>query len=174
MEVASKREEPGHDGIVSPIACVESPSNESESPFALTWTDHFLGRRVSLRLDADGIPLPPAGQRAHIMRVLEHMQAAAWFFARRSAGTIASNHCHSVSCSQNAIQWIAHDPVRFMSWIIPATCLLLCAHASAGSARHLARLVMDRVSRHRAGKVQVRLRSFRPARCALNACGRQR
>jgi hypothetical protein len=174
MEAASDREEPGHKGIAPGMACVESPSNESESPFTLTWTDHFLGKRVSLRLDTDGIPLPLAGQRAHIMRVLELMQAAAWFFARRSAGTIASNHCHSASCSQNIIQCIAHDPALFMSWITPSACLRLCARASAGSARHLARLVMDRVSRRRAGKVQVRLRSFRPPRCALNACGRRR
>ncbi len=138
------------------MACFESPSNQSESPIILTWTDLFLGKRVSLRLNASGIPLPPAEQRAHIMRPLELMQAAAWFFARRWASRHISREPLSLGFMLR--EYYSMDLVRFMTWLVPATCLRLSARASAGSAMHLARLVMDRVSRRRAGKVQVRLR----------------
>ncbi len=69
MEAGAQRDGPGHERIAPRMACVESPSNESESPIILTWTDHSVGKPVSLLLGADGNQLAPAVQRALIKRV---------------------------------------------------------------------------------------------------------
>ena len=53
---------------------------------ALVFPDHFTGKRASLDLVADGKLLSPKQLRAQIMRPLELMQAAAWFFARQLPG----------------------------------------------------------------------------------------
>jgi hypothetical protein len=52
----------------------------------LSFPDHLTGRRVLLALVADGKLESPAQLRAQIMRPLELMKAAEWFFAPRSPG----------------------------------------------------------------------------------------
>ena len=52
----------------------------------LAFPDHLTGRRVSLDLVADGKLQSRHHLYAQIMRPLELMQAAAWFFARQSPG----------------------------------------------------------------------------------------
>ena len=46
----------------------EDVSSSPKSFIALSYTNHFIGKLVSLWLDADGNPLPPPGQRAQIKR----------------------------------------------------------------------------------------------------------
>ena len=73
-------------GFGTAFAPAEGPSFSSMSSKVLSFPDHLTGRRVLLALVADGKLESPAQLRAQIMRPLELMKAAEWFFAPRSPG----------------------------------------------------------------------------------------
>jgi hypothetical protein len=132
--------------------------------------DHFLGKRVSLRLDASGIPLPPPGQRAHIMRPLELMQAAAWFFARQSPGMKRHREEPPPPFDHMLTEFSPCVPVRVMCGCVATACRRL-ATAPAGvhviyrTTGRWAAWIMERVTRGRVKKVEVLLQ--RRACCAV-------
>jgi hypothetical protein len=71
-------------GFGTAFAPAEGPSSSSMSSKVLSFPDQLTGRRVLLALVADGKLESPAQLRAQIMRPLELMKAAEWFFPPRS------------------------------------------------------------------------------------------
>jgi hypothetical protein len=90
----------------------------------LSFTDRLSGRRVSLALVADGNLLTPAQLRAasQIMRPLELMQAAAWFFARQSPGMKRHRDEPPPPLGHMLTQVSPCVPVRFMCGYVATTC----------------------------------------------------
>ncbi len=145
------------------------PMSSSKSPSPLSFTDHLTGRPV---LVADGKLQTPAQLRAQIKRPLQIMKADARLFAQRSPlfkhrrqqalpplGFIVAEcpcgrvplmlRCVAFACQRLATA-PAHMHATFMSW-------------------GWAEVVMERVTRDRVKKVQVRLqrRACCAVRCAV-------
>jgi hypothetical protein len=151
-----------------------SPTS-SKSPTPLSFTNYLTGRRVSLALVADGELQSPAELRAQIMRPLELIKCQKYFFAQRSPrckhrrqqalpplGSIFAQHppCHCVA-------------VRLMFRFEAFTCQRLATAPADMHMAHMswswAEVVMERVTRVRVRRVQVRLQ--RRACCAVRcAC----
>jgi hypothetical protein len=143
----------------------------------LSFPDRLTGRRVPLSLVivfADGELQTPAQLRAQIMRPLELMQAAAWFFARQSPGMKRHREEPPPPLGHTLAEFSPCVPVRVMCGCVATACRRL-ATAPAGmhviyrtTGRWAAR-IMERVTRGRVRRVQVRLQ--RRACCALRcAC----
>jgi hypothetical protein len=127
---------------------------------ALAFPDCFAGRRFSLDLVAGGKLQSPAQLRAQIMRPLELMQAAAWFYARQSPGMKRHREKPPPPLSHMLTQFSPCVPVRLMCGCVATACRRL-ATAPAGvyvihrtTGRWVAR-IMDRVTRGQVNKVQV-------------------
>jgi hypothetical protein len=165
----------------------KAASSSSMLSNVLLFTDHLTGRRVSLALVADGKLQSPAQLRAQIKRPLELMKAAAWFFARQSP-----LYMHR---RQESLPPVAHllaecspcVPVRFMFACVATACQRLATasveiHLTCSTMWGFAKCVMERVTRGRVKKVQVRLqrrtccavrfacRASACVRCVFDAC----
>ena len=143
----------------------------------LSFPDRFTGRRVSLALVANGKLLSPVQLRAQPKRLLEIIKAVAWFFSQRSPRW---KHRR-----QEALQPLGSGfffaeyppfvPVRLTLCGVAFACQRL---ATAPADMHMANmtwswaeLVMERLTRGRVKKVQVRLqrRACCAVRCACRA-----
>jgi hypothetical protein len=140
----------------------------------LSFPDRLTGIPVSLALVADGKLQSPSQLRAQIMRPLKLMQAAAWFFARQSPGMKRHLEEPPPPLSYMLTEFSPCVPVRVMCGCVATACHRL---ATAPSSVHVmyrttgrwAAWIMERVTRGRVKKVQVRLQ--RRASCAVRcAC----
>ena len=158
---------------------------------ALSFPDRLTGRRVSLDLVADGKLQSRQQLYAHIMRPLELMQAAAWFFARQSPGMKRHREEPPPPLGYMLTEFSPCVPVRVMCGCVATACRRL-ATAPAGvyvmyrTTGRWAAWIMERVTRGRVKKVQVRLqrraccavrcacRASACVRCVFDACCRKR
>ena len=165
--------------------CFEEPEEEGgwvyvdwgrpgfEPYLHLSWIDHTIGKHATLWLGANGNPLSPAEQHAQIKRPLELMMAAAWFFARQSPGIKRHREEPPPPLDYMLTQFSPCVPVRVMCGCVATACRRL-AIAPAGvyvmyrTAGRWAAWIMERVTRGRVKRVQVRLQ--RRACCAVLAC----
>jgi hypothetical protein len=146
----------------------------STSSICLSFPDHLTGRCVSLALVADGKLQSPTELRAQIKRPLELMKAEAQFFAQRSPrfkirrqealpplATIFAKHPPFV-------------PVHLMFHCVAFVCQRLAIVPADMHMAHMswswAEVVMERVTRGRVKRVQVRLQ--RRACCAVHCISR--
>jgi hypothetical protein len=154
----------------------------------LSFPDRLTDRRVSLVLVSDGKLLPPEELYAQIMRPLKVIKCHKWFFAHHrseeaeeeeeeeeSGGSVITTQvlpplgCVVAECS----------PCGRVRLMLPCVAFLCQRLATAPAGMHRkkkcfkktfmswswAEVVMERVTRHRAKKVQVRLQ--RRACCAV-------
>ena len=142
----------------------------------LSFRDCLTGRRVSLALVADGKLQSRQQLYAQIMRPLELMQAAAWFFARQSPGMKRHREEPPPPLGHMLTQFSPCVPVRVMCGCVATACRRLTTapanvHVMYRTTWRWAELVMDRVTRGRVKKVQVRLqrRACCAVRCACRA-----
>jgi hypothetical protein len=158
---------------------------------ALSFSDRLTGRRVSLDLVTDGKLQSRQQLYAHIMRPLELMQAAAWFFARQSPGMKRHLEEPPPPLGYMLTEFSLCVPVRVMCGCVATACRRL-ATAPAGmyviyrTTGRWAAWIMERVTRGRVKKVQVRLqrraccavrcacRASACVRCVFDACCRKR
>ena len=135
---------------------------------ALSFRDRFAGQRVTLALVADGKLQSPAQLRAQIMRPLEFMQAAVWFSAQQSPGMKRHREEPPLPLGHMLTQFSPCVPVRVVCGCVATACRRL---ATAPAGMHVwttgcwAARIMERVTRGRVRRVQVRLQ--RRACCAL-------
>jgi hypothetical protein len=144
----------------------------------ISFLDHLTCRRVSLFLVADGKLQPPAQLREQIKRALELMKTAAWFFARRSPGI--KRHREEApppfSVGLMLTEFSPCVPVRLMFGCVAIVCRRL-ATAPAGvhviyrTTCRWVGWIMERVTRGRVRRVQVRLqrRACFAVRCLSRA-----
>ncbi len=117
---------------------------------------------MSFALVADSKLLSPAEFRAQIMRPLELMQAAAWFFARQSPGMKRHLEEPPPPLGHMLTQFSTSAPVRVVFVCVATVCRRLatahgCMHVTDKKTWIWAEVVMERVTRGRVKKVQVRL-----------------
>jgi hypothetical protein len=151
-------------------------SSSSQSPSPLAFTDRLTGRRVSLALVADGKLQSRQQLCAQIMRPLELMQAAAWFFARQSPSMKRHREEPPPPLAHMLTQFSPCVPVRVMCGCVATACLRLATapagvHVICRTTGRWAGWIMERVTRGRVKKVQVRLqrRACCAVRCACRA-----
>jgi hypothetical protein len=142
----------------------------------LSFRDCLTGRLVSLVIDPDGILLPPKQLYAHIMGPLELMQAAAWFFARQSPGMKRHLEEPPPPLGHMLTQFSPCVPVRIMCGCVATACRRLVTapagvHVIYRTTGRWSAWIMERVTRGRVKKVQVRLqrRACCAVRCACRA-----
>ena len=146
---------------------------------------------MSLALVADGKLQSRQQLYAHIMRPLELMQAAAWFFARQSPGMKRHREEPPPPLGHMLTEFSPCVPVRVMCGCVATACRRL-ATAPAGvhmiyrTTGRWAAWIMERVTRGRVKKVQVLLqrraccavrcacRASACVRCVFDACCRKR
>ncbi len=140
----------------------------------LSFPDRLTGRRVSLALVSDGKLQSPAQLYAHIMRPLELMQAAAWFFARQSPGM--KRHREEPPPPLGHMLTKFSPCVRVMCGCVATACRRLATapagvHVMYRTTGRWAGWIMERVTWGRVKKVQVRLqrRACCAERCACRA-----
>jgi hypothetical protein len=166
-------------GSSKPIIPLSPTSSKSPSatPGPLSFTNYLTGRRVSLALVADGELQSPAELRAQIMRPLELIKCQKSFFAQRSP---RCKHHRQQALQPLSSIFAQHPPCH----CVPARLALMfrfeafaCQRlATAPADMHMAfmswswaEVVMERVTRGRVRRVQVRLQ--RRACCAVRcAC----
>ena len=140
-----------------------SVSSSSSVPSnALEFPDRLTGRRVSLDLVADGKLQSRQQLYAHIMRPLELMQAAAWFFARQSSGMKRHREEPPPPLGHMLTEFSPCVPVRVMCGCVATACRRLATapagvHVMYRTTGRWAAWIMERVTRGRVKKVQVRL-----------------
>jgi hypothetical protein len=128
----------------------------------LALPDRLTCRRVPLALVADGKWLTPAQLRAQIKRPLEIMKVAAWFYARQSPGIKRQREEPPPPLGHMLGQFSPCVPVRVMCGCVATACRRL-ATAPAGvhvvyrTTGRWAAWIMERVTRGRVRRVQVRL-----------------
>ena len=139
----------------------------------LSYTDHLIGKSASLFLDADGNPLSPEEQRAHIKRPLELVKAAAWFFAQRSpvTGSKRNRQASSPPLGFMRSEYSLLVPLRIMFGVVATLGPLLTTaprnmRNTRRTAWRWAEYVMDRVTRGHVKNVQQTLADFRAAAAA--------
>ncbi len=140
-------------------------SSDDKSSYVLSFRDCLTGRRVSLALLQSRQQL-----YAHIMRPLELMQAASWFFARQLPGMKRHREEPPPPLGHMLSQFSPCVPVRVMCGCVATACHRL-ASAPAGvyvmyrTTGRWAAWIMERVTWGHVKKVQVRLQ--RRACCAV-------
>ncbi len=165
-------------GFGTSFAPAEFASSSSMSTNVLSFPDHLTGRRMSLALVADGKLQPPAQLRAQIKRALELMKTATWFFAQRSPGM--KRHREEapppLSVDLMLTEFSPRVPVRFMFGCVAIACRRLATapagmHVFCKTMGRWAAWIMERVTRGRVRRVQVRLqrRACCAVRCACRA-----
>ena len=145
-------------------------SSSDESSNVLSFRDRLTARRVLLALVRGGKLQLPKELRAQIMRPLEFMQAAVWFFARQSPGMKRHREEPPPPLGHTLAQFSPCVPVRLMCGCVATGCRRL---ATAPAGMHVvyrttgrwAAWIMERVTRGRVRRVQVQLQ--RRACCAV-------
>ena len=153
---------------------VSSSSSASPRPTVtpLLFTNHLTSTHMSLDLVADGKLLSPAELRAQIMRPLKFIKAEVRLFAQRSPRykhrqqqALPPLGCIVAECSP-------FGRLRLMLRCVAFACQRLATAPADMHMAHMswswAEMVMERVTRGRVKKVQVRLQ--RRACCAVR-CG---
>jgi hypothetical protein len=164
----------GADAAAAAAAAAAVSSSTSKPPIALSFTDHFISKSVSLDLVAGGKLQSRQQLNAHVMRPLELMQAAAWFFARQSPGMKRHREEPPPPLGHMLTQFSPCVPVRVMCGCVATACLRLAAapanvHVIYRTTWRWAGWIMERVTQSRVRRVQVRLQ--RRACCAVRcAC----
>jgi hypothetical protein len=162
--------------VASVMAEVASSSSD-ESSNILSFPDCLNGTRVSLVIVLDGGKLQsPKELRAQIIRPVELMQAAAWFFAQQLPGMKRHREEPPPPLGYMLTQFSPCVPVRVMCGCVATACRRL-ATAPAGvyvvyrTTRRCVRLIFEHVLRGRVKKVQVWLqrRACCAVRCAYRA-----
>ncbi len=162
----------------------QAASSSSISSINITYADHLTGRRVPLSLGADGNPLAPAQLCAQIKTALALIRAETRCCAHRSL----PGYERRVQEPQPFIGHIFEQvsaPLRVMFRCVATACQRLAAapvdmHVTHRTTRRWAECVMERVSRGRVRRVQVRLQrhaccserrvcQFLRSRCASHA-----
>jgi hypothetical protein len=161
------------------VPCYDDESSSSSMPSnVLVFPDHLTGRRVSLALDvvADGKLQSPAQLRAQIMRPLEIMQAAAWFYVRQSPDMKRHREEPPPPLGHMLTQFSPCVPVRVMCGCVATACRRLTTapagvHVIHRTTGRWAAWIMERVAWGRVRRVQVRLqrRACCGVRCACRA-----
>ncbi len=152
-------------------------SSSHESPNVLAFPDCLTGTRVAIVIVLDGGKLQSRQQLyAHIMRPLELMQAAAWFFARQSPGMKRHRDEPPPPLGYMLTEFSPCVPVRVMYSCVATACRRLSTapagvHVMYRTSGRWAAWIMERVTRGRAKKVQVLLqrRACCAVRCACRA-----
>jgi hypothetical protein len=132
-------------------SCDESTS--STTSISLSFTDGLTETPVSLALVADGNVLTPAQLRAQIMRPLKLIRCQKWFFAHHlRQQALPPLGCVVAECSPCG-------RVRLMLSCVAIACHRLATEPAgmANMPKSWAEFLMDRVTRGRVEKVQVRL-----------------
>jgi hypothetical protein len=144
-------------------------SSSDESPNVLAFPDCLNGGTVFLALVPDGILQPPKKLRAQIMRVLKLIKRHKWFFAHHCRQpALPPLGCVVAECSPCGRVCLALCCVTF-------ACQRLATAPADTHMAHMslswAEMVMERVTRGRVKKVQVRLqrRACCAVRCACRA-----
>ncbi len=148
------------------VACLISEvasSSSDESSNVLSFRDCLAGRRVSLALVHDGILQSPKQLRAQIKGPLKLIKSQKWFFAHhRRQQALPPHGCVVAKCS----------PCGRVRLMLPCVAFVCQRLATAPADVHMswswAEVVMERVTRGRVKKVQVRLQ--RRACCAVLCC----
>jgi hypothetical protein len=130
-------------------------ASSSSSPNVLVFPDRLNGGTVFLALVPDGILQTPKQLRAHIMRPLEFIKCHKWFFAHhRRQQALPPLGCVVAECSPCG-------RVRLMLRSVAFACQRLTTAPADMPMAHMswswAEMVMERVTRGRVKKVQVRL-----------------
>ena len=143
--------------------CMRGPAVAPCKPSIPLITDELTGRRMSplaaIR-DAHGNLQSPAQLRAQIMRPLELMQAAAWFFAFQSPGMKRHREEPPPPLDYMLTEFSPYVPARVMFGCVAAACRRLTT-APAGvyvvyrTTGRWAAWIMERVTRGRVRRVQV-------------------
>jgi hypothetical protein len=161
------------------------------SPTSLSFTDHVIAKSTSTALFADGKLQAPAQLRVQIMRPLELMQAVAWFFARRSPGMKRHREESPPPLGHMLTGFSPCVLVRVMCGCVATACRRLATapagmHVMYRTTGRWAAWIMERVTRGRVRRVQVRLqrraccavrcacRASACVRCVFDACCRKR
>ena len=170
---------------VASIMAEAASSSSDESPNVLAFPDCLNGRTVFLALVPDGILLSPKELRAQIMGgPLKLFQHHKWFFAHhRRQPALPPLGCVVAECSPCG-------RVRLMLPCVAFACQRLATAPADMHMAHMswswAEMVMERVTRGRVKKVQVRLqrraccavrcacRASACVRCVFDACCRKR
>ena len=157
---------------------------------SLEFPDCLTGRRVSLDLVADGKLQSRQQLYAHIMRPLELMQAAVWFFARQSPGMKRHLEEPSPPLDYMLTEFSPCVPVRVMCGCVATACRRLATapagvHVMYRTTGRWAGWIMERVTWGHVKKVQVLLqrraccavccacRASACVRCVFDACCRK-
>ena len=153
--------------------CNDRPDPQ-DLDFSLTFTDGFLRRRRRLALGAKGNPLPPPAQRVQIMRPLEFIKAAAWFFALHSQGMKRHREEPPPPLGYMLTEFLPCVPVRVMCGCVATVCRRLATaptgvHVMCRTTGRWAAWIMERVTRGRVRRVQVR--GYPPAARLLSRAG---
>ena len=142
----------------------------------LSFPDRLTGRRESLALVADGKLQSRQQLYAHIMRPLELVQAAVWFFARQSPGMKRHREEPPPPLGYMLTEFSPCIPVLVMCSCVATACRRLATapagvHVMYRTTGRWAGWIMERVTRGRVKKVQVRLqrRACYAVRCACRA-----
>ncbi len=153
-----------HDAAIgSTSAAVTSPDAALfKSSIAVSYTDHFMRKRVPFSFDADGNPFTPSEQRAQIKRPLEMIKAAAWFFARRSPGNKRHRDEPPPPLGHMLAEFPPCVPASVMLGCVATACCRLATapagmHVMYRTARRWTGWIMERVTRGGVSRVQVRL-----------------
>jgi hypothetical protein len=169
------------EAVASVMAEVASSSSH-ESPNILVFPDCLTttttittitttGRRVAIVIVLDGGKLQsPKKLYAQIMRPLELMQAAAWFFAQQSPGMKRHREEPPPPLGYMLTQFSPCVPMRVMCGCVATACRRLATAPAVvyvvyRTTGRWIRLIFERVMRGRVKKVQVLLQ--RRARCAV-------
>ncbi len=135
--------------------------SSSASSICLSFPDRLTGRRVSLALVADGKLQSPEELRAQIKRLLELIKADVRLFAQRSPRWQHRRQEALPPFGSNFADCSPFVPVRLMFHCVATACQRLATSPAdihmAYRAWGWAEAVMERVTRGRVKKVQVRL-----------------
>jgi len=166
-------------------------SSSDESSNVLSFRDRLIARRVLLALVRGGKLQLPKELRAQIKSPLEFMQAAVWFFARQSPGMKRHREEPPLPLGHMLTEFSPCVPVRVMCGCVATACRRLATapagvHVMYRTTGRWAAWIMERVTRGRVKKVQVRLqrraccavrcacRASACVRCVFDACCRKR
>jgi hypothetical protein len=129
----------------------------------IAFTDYFTGKSVLVSLGAHSHPLSPVQLRAQIKRPLQLVEAAARLFVRRWPGRQRYQDQPHPPLRHIIGEYSPVVPVRFMFGCVVAACERLVTapgdtNVDYWTGRRWTELVVDRVMRGHACKVQVLMR----------------
>jgi hypothetical protein len=143
----------------------QSRPGASHPPITFSFTDHLIGRLVSLNLRNlvdDGKLQSPVNLRAQIMRPLELVKATAWFFAQQLSDIKRHREEPPPPLGHMLTEFSQCVPVRVMCGCVATACRRLATapagvHVTNRMIWRWAGWMMERVTRGRVNRVQVPL-----------------